>query len=303
MVPRRHGRVYRNALIGIGLSMAFLFIWMLQMGFDPLPAFLLILMFIFSYVGLAKILADTGIPLMICLQEPPVGSWNLILAFFGNRNITPITHVAERFASIAAGNWTGRMLPGITHVARISEGIPAKQRRNLMAAVALAIVVSFIFSIYITIRLGYIEGAYSFSAFEIPSGADRHYKHIVTVLKKHPDQAPFYIKEPTDFFFFLLGGGLMAALIFMRHRFVWWPLHPVGLAVSGTHLLRHVSFTIFLTWLIKLVVIKIGGPSVYRKSKPMFIGLLVGYVLGVVFSTLIDAIWFPESGHPVHMKG
>ena len=82
------------------------------------------------------------------------------------------------------------MFPGITHVARISEGIPAKQRRNLLAAVALPIVVSFIFSIYITIRLGYIEGAYSFSAFEIPSGADRHYKHIVTVLKKHPDQAP-----------------------------------------------------------------------------------------------------------------
>ena len=111
------------------------------------------------------------------------------------------------------------------------------------------------------------------------------------------------MKNPTEFIFFLSGGAIMAALIFLRHRFVWWPLNPVGLAVSGTHLLPHVSFTIFLTWLIKLVVIKIGGPSVYRKSKPLFICLLVGYVLGVALSTTIDAIWFPEDGHAVHMKG
>jgi hypothetical protein len=111
------------------------------------------------------------------------------------------------------------------------------------------------------------------------------------------------VKEPAELVFFLVGGGIMSALIFLRHRFVWWPLHPVGLAVSGTHLLRHISFTIFLTWLLKLMVMKIGGPSIYRKSQPLFIGLLVGYVLGVVFSTMLDVIWFPEQGHQVHMKG
>jgi hypothetical protein len=240
---------------------------------------------------------------MISLQEPPVGSWNLILSFWGNRNISAVTHVAERFVYIAAGNWTGRMLPGMMHVGRIAEGIPARQRRNLMGAVALAIVVSFVFSVYITIRLGYVEGAYSFGAFEIPSSADRQFNHIIDVLKKHPNAPPFFIKEPSEFLFFVIGSGLMAGLIFLRHRFVWWPLHPVGLAVSGTHLLRHISFTIFFTWLLKLVILKIGGPSIYRKSKPLFVGLLVGYVLGVAFSTVIDAIWFPENGHPVHMKG
>lgn len=294
---------YRGALIGIVLSMSFLFVWMMQLEFEPLLALLLLVMFIFSYVGLAKILADTGIPMMICLQEPPVGVWNLILAFWGNRNIPAVTHVAERFTYIAVGNWTGRMLPGMMHVGRISEGISPRHRRNLMGAVALAIVVSFVFSVFITIRLGYLEGAYSFGSFEIPSSADRQFNHVISVLKKHPNDPPFFIKEPSEFLFFLVGGGLMAALIFLRHRFVWWPLHPVGLAVSGTHLLRHVSFTIFFTWLVKLVVMKIGGPSVYRKSKPLFVGLLVGYILGVAFSTVIDAIWFPESGHAVHMKG
>ncbi|MBT4140218.1 MAG: hypothetical protein HOE48_20045 [Candidatus Latescibacteria bacterium] len=290
---------YRGALIGIVLGLGFLFVWMMQMNFDPIPALCLLVMFIFCYVGLAKILADTGLPYI----GIPAGPWTLILPFFGNGNISAVTHVAERFAALGVGGWTGRMLPAMTHIGRIAEGIPAKQRRNLMGAVALAIVVSFVFSVYITIRLGYLEGAYTFGAFEIPSASARHYKHAVEILKKYPDRPPFFMKEPAELAFFLIGGGIMTALIFLRHRFVWWPLHPVGLAVSGTHLLRHISFTIFLTWLLKLVVMKIGGPSVYRKSQPLFIGLLVGYVLGVVFSTLLDVIWFPEQGHRVHMKG
>ncbi|MGA1199981.1 MAG: DUF6784 domain-containing protein, partial [Candidatus Latescibacterota bacterium] len=231
------------------------------------------------------------------------GPWTVILPFLGNRNISAVTHVAERFSELAVGGWTGRMLPAVTHVGRIAEGIPVKERRSLMGAVGLAVVVSFVFSVYITIRLGYLEGAYTFGAFEIPSASARQFGHAVNVLKKYPNQAPFFIKEPAEFVFFLIGSGVMAALIFLRHRFVWWPLHPVGLAVSGTHLLRHISFTIFLTWLIKLVVLKIGGPSIYRKSQPLFIGLLVGYVMGVVFSTMIDVIWFPEQGHMVHTKG
>ena len=47
-------------------------------------------------------------------------------------------------------------------------------------------------------------------------------------------------------------------------------------------------------------MLKVGGPSIYRKSRPLFVGLLVGYVLGVALSSGIDMIWFPERGHYVH---
>jgi len=74
----------------------------------------------------------------------------------------------------------------------------------------------------------------------------------------------------------------------------------VGLAISGSYLARRTSFTIFVAWVIKLVMLKVGGPAVYRKSRPLFIGLLVGYVLGVAFSAWVDVMWFPERGHVVH---
>ena len=58
--------------------------------------------------------------------------------------------------------------------------------------------------------------------------------------------------------------------------------------------------TILLAWLVKLVMLKVGGPSFFRKSRPLFIGLLTGYVLGVALSAFIDILWFPERGHSVH---
>ena len=47
-------------------------------------------------------------------------------------------------------------------------------------------------------------------------------------------------------------------------------------------------------------MLKIGGPAFYRRSRPIFFGLLTGYVLGVIISTVVDIIWFPGMGHWAH---
>ena len=42
------------------------------------------------------------------------------------------------------------------------------------------------------------------------------------------------------------------------------------------------------------------GNQHFRKSRPFFLGLLLGYVLGVGGSFLVDVIWFPSHGHMIH---
>jgi hypothetical protein len=172
-----------------------------------------------------------------------------------------------------------------------------------MVPIVLAFILSLMLSNLLTIYLGYRDGAYNFNSWEIVRAGERHFAGTATsvknVLIKAPTN-PVYVDHLDYLGFFGIGGGVMALLIYLRYRFVWWPLHPVGLAISGSYLARRTSFTIFAAWLIKLVMVKVGGPAIYRKSRPFFVGLLVGYIMGVALSTFIDMAWFPERGHYVH---
>ncbi len=289
---------YRAACIGLLGSLAYLFVWLVQMNFDPMLGFLLLLAVIFVYTGMAKILADTGMP----FTSTPIGAFSMVAPFFGRRNIPLPTHVAYRFSGLIAGHFKGLFLPSLFHAGRVAEGVRGDHRRRLMGAMGLVFIVSLLVNMLLTVWLGYEQGAYNFNSWEITRAAERHFQGTVKAIKK-PDEPPFYEKHPEEAVFLGIGGLMMAGLIYMRYRYVWWPLHPVGLAISGAYLARRTSFTTFLAWLIKFVMMKVGGPTVYRKSRPLFIGLLVGYILGVILSTGIDMIWFPERGHVVHRYG
>ena len=66
--------------------------------------------------------------------------------------------------------------------------------------------------------------------------------------------------------------------------------HPILAAVLA----------IFIAWAIKALILRIGGVGLYRRSRPFFIGLLVGQAAAVALAFVVDAIWFPGRGHQVH---
>lgn len=63
---------------------------------------------------------------------------------------------------------------------------------------------------------------------------------------------------------------------FMRNRLLWWPIHPMGLAVGATWPMQCVWFSIFIAWMIKAVILKYGGIGIFRKLRPLFLGLILG---------------------------
>ena len=289
---------YRTAMIGLAVSMVFMWIWLARIGFDVLQAIMLLFAVIFTYVGMAKILADTGIP----YTNVPAGAYGLVSPFLSSGMIDSNTRVALRFSGLITSHYKGLFLPALSHAGRVTEGV-LHNRKQLMVAIFLAFLVSLGVCLVLTLHLGYRDGAYNFNSWEIVWSGQRHFKSTAAWVKKgltEAPTAPVYVEHPDYVGFFAVGGALMAALIYLRYRYTWWPLHPVGLSISGSYLARRTACTIFAAWLIKLVMLKIGGPGFYRKSRPFFVGLLVGYVLGIALSSGIDVLWFPDRGHYVH---
>lgn len=69
-----------------------------------------------------------------------------------------------------------------------------------------------------------------------------------------------------------LGAFLTGALGIARLAWSWWPIHPIGILVCATTPMAKIWFSIFLGWLIKVLVMRYGGVQLYKRLKPAAMG-------------------------------
>ena len=83
-------------------------------------------------------------------------------------------------------------------------------------------------------------------------------------------------------------------LVFLRTRFLWWPLEPLGFSLgldvwmpwSGT-------FVPLIVWVLKYSVIKIGGRRVYDEvGVPGAFGIIAGEMLGIILVSTINLVTY-----------
>ena len=79
-----------------------------------------------------------------------------------------------------------------------------------------------------------------------------------------------------------MGFFITGLLWWLRRRFIFWPFHPAGYAVaSSIWTFGWLWFSIFISWAIKTAILKFGGIGLYRRARPIFLGLILGeYVVG-----------------------
>jgi len=281
---------YRTAVIGTLLGGAFIAGWLWRAGMQPKVVAVFLPMVFITYVGVTKLVAQTGLVYLWGPITPQSATFHIL----GSANMTP-TDAGMMGLSYCIGCNVERLVPcTAAHVARLSDGFP-RARRGFMWAMATAAAVSMFTATVYTLYLGYSRGASNFNSFEFWRG--NHWIFGIVVGKiRNP--------MPTDWArltFLGIGAGIMALLMAIQYRVPWWPVHPLGFAVAGTHPVRMAAFSIFLTWLIKLCILKVGGAGLYEKSKLFFVGVMVGYILGVGLSFFVDMIWFMGEGHVVHL--
>ena len=85
-----------------------------------------------------------------------------------------------------------------------------------------------------------------------------------------------------------IGAGITSGFALMRMKFMWFPFHPLGYVLATSYFMKNVWFTLFLAWLARLVVFRIGGAQVIRRGLvPMCVGIFLACVTSIV---LFDGI-------------
>jgi hypothetical protein len=91
------------------------------------------------------------------------------------------------------------------------------------------------------------------------------------------------------------------ALSALRLRLPWWPLHPLGYALTGTLQLGYANkmlFSIILGWLFKTITLRFAGAKGYRYLRGVALGLICGDLLMGGILKLLDALLGP-SGYAI----
>ncbi|MEE3043173.1 MAG: DUF6784 domain-containing protein, partial [Candidatus Latescibacterota bacterium] len=85
------------------------------------------------------------------------------------------------------------------------------------------------------------------------------------------------------------GGGVQLLLTLASKRFLWFPIHPIAFPISAMWTAHHLMASIFVAWLVKTVVLRYGGVGLYRRSRPFFLGLILGHYGAGGLWLVIDA--------------
>ncbi len=241
------------------------------------------------YIGISRFVAEAG----ILYAGSPMSAEEFAVRLSGTSSVSASSMTVLTFSFILRSNGPGVLLPALTQVARLSDLI-RRQGRRLVAAILLTVLVAFITSILATLYAGYAHGAANFRDYLFVQFPPRLFDRSLSLIKNYTGT------EWERFMFFGIGAGLMALLTYLRYRFPWWPLHPIGLPAAGTGA-RNSVVSIVMIWGIKSILLRVGGVSLYRRGIPFFIGIIVGHAIAVLLFHFVDQIWFPRNGHWLHV--
>jgi len=80
-----------------------------------------------------------------------------------------------------------------------------------------------------------------------------------------------------------VGAAMAGALQYASMTIPKWPLHPVGLLLAHTGYMATVGVSVLIGWVVRGVIVLLGGARLYRRLRPVFIGLIIGHILAGAF--------------------
>ncbi len=244
-----------------------------------LAAFVLLVALSF-FLGTTYLLAQTGIGRL----RAPHSTAGLVGELFGTARMTPPQLAALGLTFIWGGDiqlfTMGTAAMGLQAVHRARPDRPRWAFPTAMAAAALALLTAF--AAYLT--FGYKYGAHGGFGWYFEASPVYHWGWIEQQIRggSQPSWSAWALMA--------LGGGATFLVDLLHRQYSWWPLHPAGLAIAQINTVVIDWFSIFLAWLLKVVILRYGGAGAFRQSLPFFLGMVAGSCAGISLSFVVNML-------------
>ena len=275
---------YRTAVIGIVIGMIFLIVFSYKAGMS----FWFIGGFLFIYfvmaMGVTRVRAEFGPPFHEILWIDPA---RLMAVSFGPRRVG-----AANLTILTYYYWLSRLnvahpMPNQLEAFKIAERAKISSKRLVWIMMSATVVGAFAcFWAYLSVL--YKFGASSATGSVVDIGAEIFGRRLQAWLSNPtgPDYGAIGA--------IITGSATTFFLYFLRHRFFWWPLHPIGYVMTAAENggISDYWSAVLIGWFVKLIIVKKLGLGAYRRAVPFFLGLVLGDYVVISTWSLVRTILF-----------
>jgi hypothetical protein len=296
--PRGRYLPYPVVVWGLVLCVATMVGWLVLAGAELGGAVLMVLLLLFLFVMIARIIAETGLvhgQLQVGIYKP----FNLLSVYGVHMPVSPETYYHASMMQSVHFDYRETLSIYGSHAIRMADTtIPTSNDETksgrragvlFIGALALALGVGYFVSLGSMLATEY---AY-FSTLDTPSispinpwgSQDNANALIVEANAQYKRQVyPINYSPVGNMTFGFLFTGVLS---YLRLRFTGWPLHPIGYLMLGTFPGAHLWFSIMIGWFLKTVIVRFGGAHLYLAGRPFFLGLIVGEAVAAGFWLLV----------------
>ena len=268
------------AIWGLVAGVALIAIWWQLAGLSPQASLLYFGLFFLYAVGLTRLVCEGGTVWI----GTPLDPRQVLRNTFGVPAFSPRDWTMLGYLRFLTMDWRCLMMPNMMSAFKLLETDDLKPR-GVVGAMMLGITTTVVVSFATIIYMAYTApgGGIGLSTWRYIGVPQEPFQITGQFLMNRGGPVPMKIISMG------VGGLLMAALQGLRMRFLWWPLHPLGYPMAGTFAMRNMWFSTFVAWAIKSVMLRYGGIPVYEKSRPFFLGLILGDFVNIGLWLVIEA--------------
>jgi len=227
--------------------------------------------------AVTRIRAEMGIP---SHEMHFVGPGQILPRLLGSRNVGPANTVSSYL--FYWFNYGHRCHP----MPHIAEGHKLASRcdlapRSLTLPMLAAMVVGSVSALWAMLHIWYQDGAATKWA---PYHASIWMASLPTIEIASKSQSPTRFNVPV---LVAVIAGFVGSIVGMagNSRLDWWPLHPVGYAISTAWAMEHMWFSLFVAWVVKSLLTRYGGHTALKRAVPLAMGLVMGdFLMGSLWS-------------------
>lgn len=296
-------RVFLVAYVSLILIIA-------TMGVDLFIAWIVATMILLIFLVVTRLVCETGVPMIVSGWSMPA----VLTGLLGPAALgaAPLMFLTFLGATIVSANSSQLAMPYMATSLRLLDDSKVNLGR-FVAAAKIAIIVALLAGFAATITLSYTRG--------LGGGMGSHWdrsawsqgvKQVLSMMdfgQYEASQAATglsklgLIRPDFNTVGMVLTGLVTVVLCYiLRFRFAGWPLHPLFFVVIGTGISNQSWVCFLLGWMIKTLIVKVGGGRAYRSVQPLFIGIILGDIMSVAMQFIVGAIYYNVTGtNPVGM--